>query len=363
MNQFGNHLRLQIMGESHGNGIGITLDGVPAGMPIDYRRIQSSLDRRRPGQSKLTTSRIEADQMEWLTGHYEGRTTGAPLHGFIQNGDTRSKDYEQLARKPRPGHADYSNHVASHGFHDIRGGGHNSGRLTASLVAAGEMMQSLLDAFDVRAGAYLAQVADVEGATVATAFEMDECFQNSVYGLRNTEQMAARIEEARNNKDSIGGTVRFRIDGLPIGLGDPFFDSMESMAAHLLFSIPAVKGVDFGAGFNATAMTGSKHNDPFRFDGNNVVPVSNHAGGILGGRSTGAPVTGRVAFKPTSSIFQPQDTVDITTNEATTLELKGRHDPCVAIRAVPVVRACMQILAAEWILGGIQTGHLEHPWK
>lgn len=362
MNQFGHHLRVQIMGESHGAGIGVTLDGVPAGMPLQEEAIQAALDRRRPGQSKLTTARNEADQIDWKTGHYNGNCTGAPLHGWIDNQDTRSKDYETLARTPRPGHADYPNHVASHGFHDIRGGGHNSGRLTACLVAAGEAMQPLLDAFGVTAGAYLSSVGEVDATQPANAEEMNACFESPVYALANHDALVARVEEARSAKDSVGGTVQFALDGLPVGLGAPFFDSMESMAAHMLFSVPAVKGVEFGAGFASTKMSGSTHNDPWQMHDGNVVPTTNHAGGALGGRSTGAPFTGRIAIKPASSIFQPQATVDLESGTDATLELKGRHDPCIAIRAVPVVRACMQLLAAEWILGGIQSGLLEAPW-
>lgn len=362
MNQFGNNLRIQIMGESHGAGIGVTLDGVPAGMPLREAEIQAALDRRRPGQSKLTTARQEADQMQWQTGNYNGLATGAPIHGWIDNQDQRSKDYSELARKPRPGHADYPNHVASHGFDDIRGGGHNSGRLTAALVAAGEAVQPILDAFGVTAGAYLETVGKLSGKTDASASAMAASFDNQIYALKNSTAMAEAIDAARKNRDSIGGTVAFAIDDLPVGLGDPFFDSLEAMAAKLLFSVPAVKGIEFGAGFASTTMPGSEHNDAWETDGKTVKPRSNHAGGALGGRSSGAPFTGRIAIKPTSSIFQPQETVDLVEMAATNLEIKGRHDPCIAIRAVPVVRGCMQILAAEWLLGGIKSGLLENPW-
>lgn len=191
---------------------------------------------------------------------------------------------------------------------------------------------------------------------------MSACFDDLIYALANSSAMAEAIDSARKNKDSIGGTVAFAIDGLPVGLGDPFFDSLEAMAAHLLFSVPAVKGAEFGTGFAATTMHGSEHNDAWETDGKTVSPSSNHAGGALGGRSSGAPFTGRIAIKPASSIFQPQQTVDLEEMTETTLELKGRHDPCIAIRAVPVVRGCMQILAAEWLLGGIKTGLLENPW-
>ncbi|MGB1697114.1 MAG: chorismate synthase [Thermoplasmatota archaeon] len=363
MNQFGTHIRIQILGESHGAGLGVTLDGVPAGMPLDEAAIQAALGRRRPGQSTLTTQRKESDTISWQTGHFRGHATGAPLHGWIQNEDPRSKDYDALAALPRPSHADYPNHVSSKGFHDIRGGGHNSGRLTAALVAAGEAMQPILDAFGVQAGAYVASIGEVQAPTAATVQDMAAALTSPVGALGNEKELTAEVEAARTAKDSIGGTIAFQLDGLPVGLGDPFFDSLESTAAHLLQSVPAVKGVEFGAGFAAAAMRGSEHNDPWTVTDGTITPGSNHAGGAAGGRSTGAPFKGRVAIKPSSSIFLPQGTVNLETGQPDTLEMKGRHDPCIAIRAVPVVRACMQILAADWLMGGVQNGLLEHPWK
>lgn len=351
------------MGESHGAGVGVTIDGIPAGLPLDEAAIQAALDRRRPGQSALTTQRKESDVIAWQTGHFRGHTTGAPLHGWIGNEDPRSKDYDALAALPRPSHADYPNHVSSKGFHDIRGGGHNSGRLTAGLVAAGEALQPLLSAFGVSAGAYVASIAGTEGPSAASVAEMADALSSPVGALGNEDALKAEVEAARAEKDSVGGIVAFQLDGLPVGLGEPFFDSLEATAAHLLYSIPAVKGVEFGAGFAATTMRGSSHNDPWVLKGGQVQPGTNHAGGAAGGRSTGAPFTGRIAVKPSSSIFQPQGTINLQTGKPDTLELKGRHDPCIAIRAVPVTRACMQILAADWLMGGIETGLLEHPWK
>lgn len=365
MNSFGRRLRMHILGESHGLGVGVVLDGVPPGLPVDEDRIRQRMQRRRPGTGPLVSSRQERDEVHLSSGVFRGRTTGAPVTLWILNEDTRSKDYDEVARKPRPGHSDWVAHEWARGHHDPRGGGHYSGRLTAPLVAAAALLEPLLDRLGVRVGAHLHAVHDragpVDAHDVAT---MDRRVATSPVHTAHAEledEFVATIEAARKGKDSVGGIVAFRAEGLPVGLGDPFFDSVESVLAHLFYAVPAVKGVAFGAGFDAVGMHGSDHNDPYTLDDGQVRPASNNAGGILGGRTTGEPVWGHVAIKPTSSIFQPQDTVDLEAGEPATLELKGRHDPCIAVRAVPVLRACTQLALVDLLLLGMQEGHVEVP--
>ncbi len=367
MNAFGRNLRISIFGESHGAGVGITLDGLPAGLALDEAAIQADLDARRPGRSALVTQRQESDRAQYLSGLYRGHATGAPLTVWIANEDTRSRDYSELVRKPRPGHSDWVARVRSHGFNDFRGGGHYSGRLTAALVAAGAVVEPLLAQHGIQVEAHLHQVADRAGATLPTAAEMAERVPGSAVYTAHAEMEQAfvdLVDGARRDKDSVGGVVSFVAEGCPVALGDPFFDSVESRLAHLFFSVPAVKGVDFGSGFAGVALRGSEHNDPYHATAGRIETTSNHAGGILGGLTTGAPVVGRVAIKPTSSIFQPQQTVDLATGQDATLELKGRHDPCIAIRAVPVVRACVRLVLADFILHARREGLVpvpEHP--
>ncbi len=363
MNQWGRRFRLSIFGESHGLGVGITMDGVPAGIPFDGERLQRHLDRRRPGQSTLTTQRNEADQAKILTGVYDGHTTGAPLTVWIDNQDQRSRDYGDLDHVMRPGHSDYPAHVKYAGNNDFRGGGHFSGRLTAPLVAAGAVAMMILDDHDITVAAHLHQVGEHEGpGRRLSAAAINAAVQESQVFTAHAElesTFVERVESARRAKDSVGGIVAAHADGVPVGLGDPFFDSIESTLGHLYFSIPAVKGVDFGSGFDAVSMAGSQHNDAYQLDDHgNIRTATNHAGGILGGITDGAPLRARVAIKPASSIFQPQDTVDLDGPKATTITLKGRHDPCIAIRAVPVVRAATAIGLADALLLARQEGLL-----
>ena len=350
-------------GESHGEGVGVVLDGVPAGLPVDTEALQADLDLRRPGQSGLVSQRREPDVPRILSGIYQGRATGAPMAIWIQNADANPKPYEATRHLPRPGHADWPNHVWSKGFEDPRGGGHSSGRLTAPLVAAGTVAQTLLDAHGIVCAAHLHQVGEICGpAYAADARTLMAQVAKSPVRTGHKELEAAfiqRIEAARRTQDSVGGVIEFVADGVPAGLGDPFFGSVESRLAALLFSIPAVKGVDFGAGFAAAAMAGSAHNDPFTLQDGKVMPATNNAGGILGGRTSGAPVRGRVAVKPTSSLpGRPQQTVDLDAMEPATLDLAGRHDPCIAVRAVPVVQAALRIVMADFVLQACQEGLL-----
>lgn len=361
MNSFGRRLRIQILGESHGHGIGIVLDGVPPGIPVDEDRIAARMAQRRPGVSRLTTQRDEADAVHIRSGVHNDHTTGAPVLLWIDNADTRSKDYDQLLRLPRPGHSDWVAGVWANGFQDHRGGGHYSGRLTAPLVAAAALIEPLLAQHGIHAAAHVHSIGHIMGPEEAMpAIAMrDQMAKSEVHTAHaDTEAaMVQAIDTARSDKDSLGGIVRFTIDGVPPAWGDPFFDTIESHLAHLFFAVPAVKAVGFGAGARAAAMTGSEHNDAYRIDDGHVTTATNNAGGILGGRSTGKPIWGDVTIKPTSSIFQPQDTVDLQAGTDATLELKGRHDPCIAIRAAPVIRAACELGIADMLLLAKQEGH------
>lgn len=367
MNQFGRRLRIQILGESHGEGVGLLLDGLPPGLPVSADDVQAALDRRRPGTGPLVSQRQETDQAAYLSGVHKDRATGAPLLVWIGNEDTRSKDYAHLLRTPRPGHSDWVAGVWARGHQDHRGGGHYSGRLTAGLVAGGALVTPLLRAAGIRVGAHLHAVGGESGPVDAhdVSTMKGRVARSAAHTAHEAleERFVQIIDDARKAKDSVGGIVAWRAEGVPVALGDPFFDPVESLLSHLFFAVPAVKGVDFGAGFAATAMKGSEHNDPYTWKDGAVEMVSNHAGGILGGRTTGAPLWGHVAIKPTSSIFQPQGTVDLEAGDDATLELKGRHDPCIAIRAVPVIEACVKLVLADLVLQGMQEGHVEvDPW-
>ncbi len=360
MNTFGRRLRLHIMGESHGEGVGIVLDGVPPGLAVDHALIARRMGERRPGQSTLTTQRNESDAVHIMTGVYQERTTGAPITLWIGNDDTRSKDYSGLLRTPRPGHSDWVASVWARGHHDHRGGGHYSGRLTAPIVAAAALLEPWLAAQDITVGAHVHQVGNVAGPDAEIPVAAMESATDSVVHTAHAateEAFITAIEAARKDGDSLGGIVAWRAEGVPVAWGDPFFDSIESHLAHLLFSVPAVKGVEFGQGFAAAMMKGSEHNDAYAMQDDRVVTISNNSGGILGGRTTGMPIWGRVAIKPTSSIFQPQQSVDLEAGTPATLHLKGRHDPCIAIRAAPVIRAAVLVGLADLALLARQEGH------
>lgn len=365
MNSFGRRFRVSLFGESHGVGVGVLIDGAPPGLTIDEATLQLDLDARRPGTSLHVSQRREPDTPRILSGIYNGRTTGAPVAVWIENRDVQSKSYQDIPRVPRPSHADLVNQVWSRGVSDPRGGGHSSGRLTAGLVAAGTIAQELLGPLGIDCGAHLHGVGGIEGPRYAHDAKTlrQRVAQSSVHTAHSGLQQAfvERIEEVRRAGDSVGGVVEFVADGVPVALGDPIFDAVESTLAHLFFAIPAVKGVEFGAGFASTAMAGSQHNDPFEVQAGRVRPSKNDAGGVLGGRTSGAAIRGHVAVKPAASIFQAQHSVDVETLQPATLELKGRHDPCIAIRAVPVVQACLRIGLADFVLLGREQG-VEGVW-
>lgn len=359
---FGKNIRFSIFGQSHSPAIGVVADGLPAGFAPDMEELQNFLRRRAPGQSSLSTHRQEKDRVEILSGLFEGKTCGAPLCAIIRNFDARPGDYANLKNLPRPGHADYPAHVKYHGFQDKSGGGHFSGRLTAPLCILGGIALQMLRQKGIRVAAHLYSIADIHDTPFDPMAPQMEGIQPgylSVLSEDAGQRMAQAIDEARMAKDSVGGVIECAVTGLPAGLGESMFEGLENLLAAALFAIPAVKGVEFGAGFAAAHMRGSQHNDPFRYENSAVVTTSNNHGGILGGISTGMPLIFRCAFKPTSSIYMEQNTVDLDSRENATLAVKGRHDPCVVPRTVPVVEAVAALVMLDTYLDRLKE---EHPW-
>lgn len=355
MNTFGARYRTTIFGTSHGPFVGCTIEGLRAGTRVDEALVQAQLDRRRPGQSLVTSQRKEEDRVEFSEGLRGGETTGEPIVAIIANQDVQSKSYADVARIPRPGHGDFPARMKYGGKSDLRGGGQLSGRMTAPLVVSGAIARQVLGEQGIRFAAHAVQIGRVIARSVTPA-EIEANVERTPVrcaDLEAADRMLVEIEAARRDRDSVGGTIEGFVTGLPVGVGEPFFDSIEATLSHLFFSIPAVKGVDFGAGFRAASMRGSEHNDPFAVEGGRVVTSTNHAGGILGGLSTGMPVAFRVAVKPTASIARPQRSVDLETMQPTEVVVTGRHDPCIVPRAVPVVEnvAAMGLLDLMF-LGG-----------
>lgn len=355
--EFGEILHISVFGQSHGRAIGVVMDGLPAGEEIDLEALQRFLDRRRPGKDGLSTARKETDIPEFLSGLEDGKTCGAPLCAVIPNADQRSRDYGELADKPRPGHADYTAWAKWEGHADMRGGGHFSGRLTAPLCVAGGIAKQILARRGVFVGAHLASVAGIPDRPFPlrpTAALFDELAARPfpVLDREAGERMQAAILAAKQDLDSVGGVIECAAVGLPAGLGDPMFGGVENRLAAALFGVPAVKGVEFGEGFRAAGLRGSENNDPFTVEGGRIQAVTNHAGGILGGITTGMPVVLRAAVKPTPSIGRAQRTVSLSRLENTELTVHGRHDPCVAHRAVPVVEAVTAAVLLDMLLEG-----------
>ena len=349
---FGEKLKIALFGESHGAGIGAVVSGLPAGFEIDFDAISREMARRAPGQNDFSTPRRETDEAEVLSGVFNGRTTGTALAFLIRNRNTRSGDYQP--ELPRPGHADYTAQVKYGGYQDYRGGGHFSGRLTAPLVWAGALAKQLLAQKGVSLAAHIARIGAVEDTrfTKPDAAALEALLQMPFPVLDPSVEQPMRDEvaSAKAALDSVGGVIECAAVGLPAGLGDPFFDSVESRLSHLLFSIPAIKGVEFGDGFGLAAMRGSEANDPFRMEGGRVVTATNRNGGINGGITNGMPLVFRVACKPTPSIAQSQQTVNLKTGEDAELSVVGRHDPCIVPRAVPVVEACTALCLLDLLL-------------
>ncbi|MGX8698378.1 MAG: chorismate synthase [bacterium] len=349
----GKTIKVELFGESHGPAIGCVVTGLPAGERIDLETLQRFLNRRRPGASPLATARREADAPRILSGLTEGVTNGAPLAAVIENADTRSGDYDGFRDTPRPGHADYTALLRYGQGAELRGGGHFSGRLTAPLCLAGGIALQLLARRGIHVGAHLLAVGEAEDEPFPLWPEpalFARLAETSLPAL--SEAAAARMEAeiltARAAGDSVGGLIEGCILGLPGGLGGPWDEGLESAIAAALFAVPAVKGVEFGAGFRAARMRGSRHNDPFFFDETGAVRTrTNHAGGLLGGITTGMPLVFRAAIKPTPSIALEQETVSLSRKESAALTIRGRHDPCIAPRAVPVVEAAAALCALD----------------
>ncbi|OUO19852.1 chorismate synthase [Collinsella sp. An307] len=354
----GNVLKLSIFGESHSPAIGCSLDGLPAGIPIDMDALQTFLERRAPGRSKTATERNEADRPEILSGIHEGVTDGAPFAAIIRNANTRSKDYEGLRSVPRPGHADYPARIKFGNWHDVAGGGHFSGRLTAPLCIVGGIALQALASLGITVAAHIASlgpdgIADEGLDELALDESQLARLRVRAFPTISSEaeaRMTQAILDARASKDSIGGIIECAAYGVPAGIGDPMFDGLENRIARLAFGIPAVKGVDFGAGFAAAYLKGSENNDPYRIIDGAISTESNNAGGILGGISTGMPLIWQMAVKPTPSIAAPQKSVDMDAMQDAELVVHGRHDPCIVPRAVPVAEAVCALALLDALL-------------
>ena len=348
---YGENLKLSIFGQSHGPAIGMTLDGIPAGLPVDGDKLQAFLNRRAPGQNNWSTPRKEEDRPEFLGGIMDGYTCGAPVAAVIYNKSTRSGDYSNLKDQPRPGHADYTAQVKYGGFQDAAGGGHFSGRLTAPLCIAGGLCKQWLEEMGIQIAAHIQTIGGIhDDAFYPVKPDLDKI--NTDFPVLNTacgKQMQDAIAEARSNGDSIGGSIQCAITGLPAGLGEPMFGGLENRISQIIFGIPAVKGILFGE--DCSAYHGSEYNDAFYIDGDSVRTKTNHCGGILGGITNGMPVVFEVTLKPTPSIAQAQETLNISTKVVSALVVKGRHDPCIVPRAVPVVEAAAAIAIYDLILG------------
>lgn len=349
-NSLGLMFRMTIFGESHGRCVGVVVDGCSAGLALTPSHIQMELDRRRPGQNSLTTSREEEDQVEILSGVFNGLTTGAPICLLVWNRDRDSSDYERRRWMPRPGHADWTAHVRYGGFNDYRGGGMFSGRITASFVMAGAIAKRLLmESLGVEVLAHSKEIGGVTSPDVSVDEIRANVEDNPVRcgSPVAAEKMAERIREAASEGDSVGGSVECLALNLPAGVGAPVFSTLEGDLARALYSIPAVKAVEFGLGRSFSSLKGSESNDAYVVKNGKLETETNNAGGILGGLSTGMPIKCTVTFKPTSSISKRQRTVDISKMNETTIEIKGRHDPCIVPRAVPVVEGMVAVVLAD----------------
>lgn len=347
---FGTSFKVTIFGESHGKAIGVTIDGIPPGIELDMDQVSFEMKRRAPGQNKLSTPRKEEDIPDILSGMLDGKTTGAPLTAVIHNTNTKSKDYSEMKKKMRPGQADYPARMRYDGFNDYRGSGKFSGRITAPIVFAGSIAKQILDQSGITIGAHIGSVMDVHDERLTldnVTPELLKSFGNVHLPLidqSKEKEIESVIEAARNEGDSVGGTIECMAIGLPAGIGNPFFNSIESVLSHLLFSVPAVKGIEFGSGFEMANMYASEANDAYYYDDvGNIKTKTNHNGGITGGISNGMPVVFRVAVKAPSSITKTQDTVNIESGENVTLEVHGRHDPIIVPRAIPVIEAVCAI--------------------
>lgn len=351
--QIGNKIKVTVFGESHGSAIGMVMDNPPAGLKLDFDYISAQNKRRAPGNDKTSTPRKEADEPEFLSGVKNGITTGAPIAVSIRNTNTKSGDYENLKYTPRPSHADYAAYVHYNGNNDVSGGGHFSGRLTAPIVTAGAILRLYLKEKGVEIGGHILKIGSVEDDRfdlVNVDANTLKSLSKSNFALLNSkaeEKMRAEVEAARSDGDSIGGMLEIAITGLPAGIGGPMFEGVENEIAKAVFGIPAVKGIEFGAGFDFAEMRGSQANDSMFYDNGKVVCLTNNNGGITGGLTNAMPIVFRVVIKPTPSIARPQQTVDLKKGINTEIIVKGRHDPCIVPRALPAIEAVTAIAVAN----------------
>jgi len=344
-NTFGSALTVTIFGESHGDAVGATLDGLAPGIPVDREAINRELDKRRP-RGRISTGRVEADEYEIISGVYRGYTTGTPLTLIIPNTNKKSGDYDSLRTVPRPSHADYTAECKYHGFEDPRGGGHFSGRITSALVAVGAIVKGALEARGIRIGTHIHTLFGVKDREFGDLGADIECLDGKYFPVLDSDkeaEMQRVITEAAERGDSVGGVLESAVIGMPAGVGEPWFDTLEGVLAHAIFSIPAIKGIEFGRGFGFSEIYGSEANDPFAVSGGRIVTKTNNNGGINGGISNGMPIVIRSAVKPTPSIFREQESVDISKMENTTLKIEGRHDPAIIHRARAAVDAAIAI--------------------
>lgn len=349
-NTFGRAFTITTFGESHGKGLGVIIDGCPAGVEIDEAFIRSEMQRRKPGQSKITTQRKEEDEFQILSGVFEGKSTGTPISIIVLNTDQKSKDYSHIADKFRPSHADYTYHH-KYGVRDYRGGGRSSARETTARVAAGAVAKLMLRNFGVSVSAYVSQAGHISLDKPYTQLDLSRTEENIVRcpDPEVAEQMIAYIDEIRKDRDTVGGVVSCVASGVPPGLGEPVFDRLHAALGHAMLSINAVKGFEYGSGFEGVHMRGSEHNDAFYKEGDRIRTRTNHSGGIQGGISNGEDIYFRVAFKPVATIMQDQESVN-EAGESTVVSGKGRHDPCVVPRAVPIVEAMCALVLADFLL-------------
>ena len=349
-NVFGNNLQIAVFGESHGPYIGITIDGLSAGIEVNKEVINNLLSLRRPATS-YETQRVELDKFEIISGVFNGFTNGNPLTIIIPNSNTKSADYDDLKIKPRPGHADYVANVKYDGYQDYRGGGHFSGRITAAIVAGGAILLNQLEKIGVEIASHILSIGEVKDKKFnKDGSDLSFMKEAKFPAFTNIEAMEEVMKNAAKDGDSVGGVIETMVKGLPVGLGSPMFDSFESMLSHAMFSIGAIKGIEFGEGFNFANLKGSEANDEFAFENDKIVTKTNHNGGVNGGITNGMPVTFNVAVKPTPSISKTQNTVDLKNNENAELVVKGRHDPAIIRRVNIVVRCMTAFVVADFLI-------------
>lgn len=342
----GKMIKISVFGQSHSEAIGVVIDGLPTGIKLDFDEIYAFMARRAPGNNAFSTARKEADKPEILSGLADGFTCGAPLCAVIKNTNTRSGDYSNLKDCPRPSHADFAANIRYNGFNDVAGGGHFSGRLTAPLCFAGAVCMQILKQKGIEIKAHIYSIADVKDTPFDIVNITDEDITSKDFPVINDEQgklMQEKILEAKSEADSVGGIIECAVTGVKAGYGSPMFDGIENIIAKNIFGVPAVKGIEFGNGFDCTLLKGSENNDPYRIKDGKIVTETNNSGGITGGISTGMPIVFKVAMKPTPSIGKEQKSVSLSKNENTDLVISGRHDPCIVQRAVPVIEAVAAI--------------------